>query len=212
VSSIEDEASIADLSSTPDDRRKSADEALDRHASGFHAGTKRVHVRPNLHLMADLEELIEQAEALDDDDPRLDEIEAEFETVKARFDEDRALTLRALSSDLVREISRQARKDGLDTGALQSRLTALRKPKRPDLDAIEAVEDEAIEIGLRIQARLVAAMVVDEDVTEEWLVSLARTAEHEWLELSQAAGELQSNPGRVAPDFSRARSVTRRAG
>jgi uncharacterized protein with von Willebrand factor type A (vWA) domain len=207
----DDEATIADYATTPKDQRGAvADKALDDYATGFRPGTKRVHLRPNLHLYAELERLLDEAEAADDDD--IDAIEEEFESVKAEFEAERVVVLHAISSDLVRKIGREARRDGLDTEALRKRLEALSKPKRVDVDAMEALQDEAAEVALRINARTIAAMVDDADIDEEWIVALARNAEHEYHQLTEAVSELQKSPQRVAPDFSRARSATRRAG
>lgn len=207
------EASIADHETEKDTRRAEADGVLDDHAAGFRPATRRVGLRPNLHLYADLEALIEQAEALDDDDPRIDEIEAEFFDVKARFEQERAVVLRAISSEVVRAVSRQAVADGLDPSALADRLKVLSKPKRPDAQAIADLQDEAAEAAVRLNCRTIAAMVVDDDeVDEDWLFALSRSSESEYLRLCEVVAELQSAPERVAPDFSRARSATRRAG
>lgn len=209
----QDESSIADYESPKAQGRERADAVLDDHAAGFRSATTQVRLRPNLHLMASLQALIAEAEQLEDDDPRLDEIEAEFEDIKAEFEAEKVLTLRAIASEVVRSIGRDAKADGLDPVALADRLAALSKPKRPDVEAIEDLKDEAAEVGLRIQCRTIAAMVVgDDEVDEEWLLTLSRSSESEFLRLCEVVGKLQSDPERVAPDFSRARSATRRAG
>lgn len=199
------EASIADPTPTKD-----ADNVLDDYAAGFRPATKRVKVRPNLHLMARLEEIVERAE--DADDYEIDALEAEYDEVRAQFEAEQVIVLRAISGDVVREVRRDARKDGIDPHALAQRAEALSKAKRPDTAALEDLQGELEHVARTLNARIIEAMAEDEDVTADWIEALYQSAPHEYAVLDRAATELLKNPGRVAPDFSRARFGTRRAG
>lgn len=204
------EASIGDPTPT-DEQRNGADQVLNDYAAGFRAATKRVKVRPNLHLYAELERILEEAEHADDDET-LDALEAEFDATKEQFEEERVIVLRAISEDVKREIRRAARKDGVDPAALIQRAKDINKAKRPDVDALEQVEAELAETMRHLNSLLIAAMAVDGDITAAWLDELHKTAPHEYAEIDKAATELNENPERVAPDFSRARFGSRRAG
>lgn len=163
--------------------------------AGARAARKRVRIRPNAHLLADLEALVEQAAAATSDD-EAEQVEAEYERVKAQYEQTFPVVIEARSNDWLRQVAKDAKQDGINPD---------RKGLSPDERSVHT---------RRLLMRQIAGQIVHptKGVTVDALEALYAASEQEADKLFRAVRAVNTQPSGESPDFSRAPSGTRRAG
>ena len=164
--------------------------------AGVRPTRARVRIRPASHLLARLEELAEQVDALPADDDLPDDLADEWEQTKAAYDRTFVVVVEGRSSDWVKEFAREAKSRGIN-------------PQRKGLS------DEArFEQTKKLMMAQLAAQVVHptQGVTEESVAALFAANETEGDKLWRAMQRVNTQPAGDGPDFSRRPSQRSRRG
>lgn len=189
-----DERSLAEINPETEDMMTAAVERGPLDVSEFLAGVRAVRrqawVRPNLHLFADLERLVDEIEAADEATPECDALIDEYEALKVRFESRERWVVEQRSVERRRHVRREAAgvlgieltpngesvvdddADGTKGGVLESHVIAdhVVEPEGVTGAQIQALFDASPSEGTVLGSAIIRVnRVVDETVASEVL-------------------------------------------